>query len=236
MFSLKKDWEEWCYDAASRRTSFAIKVFNKPLCYRGHWLHNPPLLRHLGFQTPLLVAIDIILVSGHLCLLLAKSSAAFWCFPVHGGEDQCLEKILQNPLIQAGETKNYGSLPMVLGGIGLRSATRTSAPAYWASWSEGTSRDAVLEAAAEDGSWSESWGSNHYSGRQRRMEPGHLSGNRRMSKRNSASRMAASSLLPSGEAFQGGALRTGICTSEGSRQVARRSRSRSGVVRCSHAQ
>ena len=103
------------------------------------------------YQTPLLFPVDIILVSGHLCLLLAKSSAArrFWCSPVHGGEDQCLEEILQNPLTQAGETKNYGSLPIVLGGIGLRSATRTSAPAYWASWSEGTSRDAVLEAAAE---------------------------------------------------------------------------------------
>ena len=42
-----------------------------------------------------------------------------------------------NPLAQDGETKNFGSLPMVfLGGVGLRSATRTSTPAFWASRSD----------------------------------------------------------------------------------------------------
>ena len=242
MFLLKKDWEERCYHVGSRWTSFAIKVFNEPSCYRGlHWFHNPPLPQHLGFRTPLLVAIDIILVSEHFCLMLllpswparARLQGASGTHFAHGGEDQCLEEILQNPLAQAGETKNYGSLPMELGGIGLRSATRTSAPAYWASWNDSLRHPIVAwqlvdqlkghpetpfkrQQQKRDGSWSESWGSNHHSGRQCRMEPGHLSGNQRMSKKEQCVADDSMKLAPEWRGISGRSS-SNTCTSEGSR-------------------
>ena len=49
---------------------------------------------------------------------------------------QCLEAILQSRFADVEEVRNFGSLPMVLGGIGLRSAARTSKPACWASWGD----------------------------------------------------------------------------------------------------
>ena len=57
---------------------------------------------------------------------------------------QCLEAILQTRFADVEEVRNFGSLPMVLGGIGLRSTARTSKPAYWASSIGGASGDTIL--------------------------------------------------------------------------------------------
>ena len=73
--------------------------------------------------------------ANYMTRVVEPGSARSFCEAHDVGIWQCLEEILQNPLAQAGETKNFGSLPMVLGGIGLRSAAR-SMPAYWASWSD----------------------------------------------------------------------------------------------------
>ena len=61
--------------------------------------------------------------------VVEPGSARSFCKVHDVGNWECLEEILQNPLAQAGETKNFGSLPMVLGRIGLRSAERSSRPA-----------------------------------------------------------------------------------------------------------
>ena len=46
IFLPKKNWEEWRHHDASCWLFLCDKVFNKPLCYRGHhWLHNLPLSR-----------------------------------------------------------------------------------------------------------------------------------------------------------------------------------------------
>ena len=73
--------------------------------------------------------------ANYMTRVVETGSARSFCEAYDVGIWQCLEEILQNPLAQVGETKNFGSLPIVLGGIGLRSAARTSMPAYWASWS-----------------------------------------------------------------------------------------------------
>ena len=46
------------------------------------------------------------------------------------------DAILQTRFADVEEVRSFGSLSMVLGGIGLRSAARTSKPAYWASWGD----------------------------------------------------------------------------------------------------
>ena len=103
---------------------------------------------------------------------------------------KCLEAILQMPL-EGAEVKSIGSLPMVLGGIGLQSAMRTSTPAYWASWCDSLAmirrRQPIVAAhwwsnwkailrhhsfwqqRMREGSWKESWGLNHPRGRRCRM-------------------------------------------------------------------
>ena len=53
----------------------------------------------------------------------------------HDGLWRCLCQILDIPEGQCEPTVRIAStMPLVLGGIGLRSAVRTSLPAYWASW------------------------------------------------------------------------------------------------------
>ena len=50
---------------------------------------------------------------------------------------QCLSSILQVNLEEADqETQDSVTLPLSLGGLGLRSALRTSKAAYWASWAD----------------------------------------------------------------------------------------------------
>ena len=49
---------------------------------------------------------------------------------------QCLCNILQIDPTQAQTVKDIASLPLVLGGLGLRSARRTRVPAHWASWAD----------------------------------------------------------------------------------------------------
>ena len=50
---------------------------------------------------------------------------------------ECLSRILQVDLSTCGqETHDVATLPLVLGGLGLRSAERTKVSAYWASWAD----------------------------------------------------------------------------------------------------
>ena len=49
---------------------------------------------------------------------------------------QCLSRIMQIPATQPDDVRETASMPMVLGGLGLRSARRTSQAAYWASWAD----------------------------------------------------------------------------------------------------
>ena len=47
---------------------------------------------------------------------------------------ECLCAIVQIPPDQPENVVDAVSMPMMLGGVGLRSAVRVSVPAYWASW------------------------------------------------------------------------------------------------------
>ena len=47
---------------------------------------------------------------------------------------RCLCAVVQISPNQPEDVVEAASLPMVLGGVGLRSAVRVSEPAYWASW------------------------------------------------------------------------------------------------------
>ena len=50
---------------------------------------------------------------------------------------ECLSRILQVDLSTCGQdTHDVATLLLALGGLGLRSAERTSVPAYWASWAD----------------------------------------------------------------------------------------------------
>ena len=49
---------------------------------------------------------------------------------------QCLSRIMQIPTTQPDDVRETASMPMVLGGLGLRSARRTSQAACWASWAD----------------------------------------------------------------------------------------------------
>ena len=50
---------------------------------------------------------------------------------------ECLSRILQVDLSTCDQdTHDVATLPLALGGLGLRSAERTSVPAYWASWAD----------------------------------------------------------------------------------------------------
>ena len=49
---------------------------------------------------------------------------------------QCLQTILNIPEESTALTRAIISLPLSLGGLGLRSATRTSLSAWWASWAD----------------------------------------------------------------------------------------------------
>ena len=50
---------------------------------------------------------------------------------------KCLSRILQVDLSTCGwDTHDVATLPLALGGLGLRSAERASVPAYWASWAD----------------------------------------------------------------------------------------------------
>ena len=74
--------------------------------------------------------------ANYLVRVVEPASAREFC-DIHDDRMwQCLEAILQTRFADVEEVRNFGSLPMVLGGIGLRSAARTSKPAYWASWGD----------------------------------------------------------------------------------------------------
>ena len=50
---------------------------------------------------------------------------------------QCVGNILKQDLSHCGdEVRETAGLPLILGGLGLRSAERVRVPAYWASWAD----------------------------------------------------------------------------------------------------
>ena len=50
---------------------------------------------------------------------------------------QCVGNILEQDLSHCGdEVRETARLPLILGGLGLRSAERVRVPAYWASWAD----------------------------------------------------------------------------------------------------
>ena len=49
---------------------------------------------------------------------------------------QCVCNLLQIEPTQAASVRDIASLPLVLGGLGLRSAGRSRVPAHWASWAD----------------------------------------------------------------------------------------------------
>ena len=50
---------------------------------------------------------------------------------------ECLSSILHVDLMDwGGETRDIAKLPLSLGGLGVRSALRTSKAAHWASWAD----------------------------------------------------------------------------------------------------
>ena len=49
---------------------------------------------------------------------------------------QCTCNILHVDLVQVRSVKDFASLPLVLGGVGLRSAERVRVSAFWASWAD----------------------------------------------------------------------------------------------------
>ena len=57
-------------------------------------------------------------------------------FSVSPPQTRCLCAILQVDSVQTWATRNAATMPLVLGGIGLRSAMRTRKPAFWASWAD----------------------------------------------------------------------------------------------------
>ena len=50
---------------------------------------------------------------------------------------QCVGNILEQDLSHCGdEVRETAGFPLILGGLGLRSAERVRVPAYWASWAD----------------------------------------------------------------------------------------------------
>ena len=73
--------------------------------------------------------------ANYLVRVVEPASAREFC-DIHDDRMwQCLEG-LQTRFADVEEVRNFGSLPMVLGGIGLRSAARKSKNACWASWGD----------------------------------------------------------------------------------------------------
>ena len=55
---------------------------------------------------------------------------------LHSVDPNCACDILQIEAAQTDTVRSIASLPLVLGGLGLRSAERVRSSAYWASWAD----------------------------------------------------------------------------------------------------
>ena len=72
------------------------------------------------------------------CLLRVVKPAATKVFAQRHNEGlwKCLCNLLQVGPVQSAEAKPAASMPLKLGGMGLRDAVRVAVPAYWASWAD----------------------------------------------------------------------------------------------------
>ena len=69
--------------------------------------------------------------------VVRPSAAAQFAETRNGTLWQCLSNILQIDLNQCDEVvRDVATLPLSMGGLGLRSAVRVRSPAYWASWAD----------------------------------------------------------------------------------------------------
>ena len=74
--------------------------------------------------------------ANYVARVVEPGSAEPFCRRHDAGLWQCLCTIQQISPDQGENVVGAGSIPLVLGGLGLRSACRVSQPAHWASWAE----------------------------------------------------------------------------------------------------
>ena len=74
--------------------------------------------------------------ANYVARVVEPGSAEPFCQRHDAGLWQCLCAILQISPDQGEDVVGAASMPLVLGGLGLRSACRVSQPAYWASWAD----------------------------------------------------------------------------------------------------
>ena len=74
--------------------------------------------------------------ANYVARVVEPGSAEHFCRRHDVGLWQCLCAILQISPDQGEDVVGAASMPLVLGGLGLRSACRVSQPAYWASWAD----------------------------------------------------------------------------------------------------
>ena len=74
--------------------------------------------------------------ANHVARVVEPGSAEPFCRSHDARLWQCLCTILQISPDQGEDVVGAASMPLVLGGLGLRSACRVSQPAYWASWAD----------------------------------------------------------------------------------------------------
>ena len=74
--------------------------------------------------------------ANYVARVVEPGSAEHFCRRHDAGLWQCLCTILQISPNQGEDVVGAASMPLVLGGLGLRSACRVSQPAYWASWAD----------------------------------------------------------------------------------------------------
>ena len=74
--------------------------------------------------------------ANYLLRVVEPGAAAQYASSHDEGLWNCLCAILQVDSVQTWATRDAATMPLVLGGIGLRSAMRTRKPAFWASWAD----------------------------------------------------------------------------------------------------
>ena len=72
--------------------------------------------------------------ANYIARVVAPLAAEQFCNTHDMGLWRCLCSILQIPMEQEADVRGAASMPLVLGGAGLRSALRVREPAYWSSW------------------------------------------------------------------------------------------------------
>ena len=96
-------------------------------------LHRIPLIEDVQSAWSILVHCAAARAN-HVARVVEPLTARQFCERHDIGLWRCLCAVVQISPDQPEDVVEAASLPMVLGGVGLRSAVRVSEPAYWASW------------------------------------------------------------------------------------------------------